>query len=519
MPRPLLLNGFMATGKSTLGRRVAELEGVPFEDLDDRVERRAGQSVSEIFQTAGEDEFRRLERLELEAVLRDPSRRVVALGGGALLDRELRLLALERATVVTLEAPIDVVMSRASATPRPLLAGADPQSRARALLESRCLAYAEAHARIPTAELDVEASAQAIRAVWQREPVAVALGQQSYGVDIGSGVLDARLPVLVGEPTAVLVVSDSNVSAAHGPALSRALPGAATLVLAAGEQNKTPAALEQVWRAARQHDLDRGSLFVAFGGGVVCDIAGFAAATWMRGTRWLALPTTLLSMLDASVGGKTAVDLGDAKNAVGAFWQPAGVVCDIALLGTEPDRGFRAALSEAVKSALVGDAELLDFLESHADALLRRDPSALVQVVRRSVSVKARVVARDERESGLRAVLNLGHTVGHALEACTGYREYTHGEAVSLGLVAALGIGQRLGVTSSALAARVTALLARLGLPTDLAAAPVGEAVDLLARDKKRRGTYIHFVLVSEPGRVETKALPLEQLRRLVQSA
>lgn len=515
MPRPLLINGFMATGKSTVGRRVAELEGVSFEDLDDRVERRAGASVAEIFQSAGEDEFRRLERAELERLLEDPTPRVVALGGGALLSRELRLHALERATVVTLEAPLDVVVSRASSTRRPLLSGADPAARARELYEARRIAYAEAHARVTSGEGDVDRVARAVSAVWKREPVVVAAGLQSYAVDVGSALVEERLAALSGQPTATLLVTDENVQAAQGHSLGKSLRGHATLALEPGEAHKTPAALERVWRAARESQLDRGSLFVAFGGGVVCDIAGFAAATWMRGTRWLAVPTTLLSMVDASVGGKTAVDLGDAKNAVGAFWQPAGVVCDISLLGTEPERGFQSALAEVVKSALVGDPELLDFLETHADAVLARDAAALTQVVRRSIGVKARIVSRDERESGLRAVLNLGHTVGHALEACTSYSAYTHGEAVALGLVAALGIGQRLGVTSPSLSERVRALLARLGLPTDLSRAPLGDAVELLVRDKKRRGTYIHFVVVSAAGRVETQSLPLEQLRRL----
>lgn len=509
----------MATGKSTVGRRVAELEGVPFEDLDERVERRVGVSVSEIFASRGEHEFRQLEREELERVLGDPSRRVVALGGGALLDRELRLQALEHATVVTLEAPVEVVVTRSLGAPRPLLSVSDPTSRARDLMETRRSAYAEAHARVSTNDLDIDACARAVRGIWKREPIAVAAGERSYAVDVGAHVLEERLAALLGRPTSVLAVTDENVQRAHGGTLSRALPNARVLALAPGEEQKTPATLERVWRAALDGGLDRGSLFVAFGGGVVCDITGFAAATWMRGTRWLALPTTLLAMVDASVGGKTAVDLADAKNAVGAFWQPAGVVCDIELLATEPDRGFRGALAEVVKSALIGDPALLGVLESRTEQVLARDPALLIEIVQRSIITKARVVSRDERETGLRAVLNLGHTVGHALEACTGYRTFTHGEAVSLGLVAALRIGQRLGVTKSADVERVTELLTRLSLPTSLADAPIGDAVDFLSRDKKRLGTYIHFVLVSEPGRVETQSIPLEQLRRLTLSS
>ena len=517
MTRPLLLNGFMATGKSTVGRRVAELEGVPFDDLDVAIERRAGARVSEIFESVGEAGFRRLERAELERVLAEPTRRVIALGGGALLSRDLRLDALDRACVVCLEAPLDVVLSRAGATPRPLLAGPDPRARAAELLAARRPAYAEAHARVDTGRGDVDLSARTVQAAWNRRAIAVAAGERSYAIEVGSAIVRDRLGVLTAEATKTLVVTDRNVLAAHGSTLAAALPGAEPLELEPGEQHKTPRALEQIWRAALAHDLDRESTLVAFGGGVVSDITGFAAATWMRGTRWLAVPTTLLAMVDASVGGKTAVDLDDSKNSVGAFWQPAGVLCDIALLSTEPQRGFVSALSEVVKTALIGDPELLDLLEARADAVVARDPSSLIEIVLRSVAVKARIVSLDERESGLRRVLNLGHTIGHALEASTGYRCYTHGEAVSLGLVAALQVGQRLGVTSHPTSERVRGLLMRLGLPVELRANGLDDALAILGRDKKRQGTYIHFVMVSAPGRVETQLLPLEQLRRLAQ--
>lgn len=511
----------MATGKSTIGLRVAELEGVPFDDLDRLVERRAAASIAEIFQTKGEAEFRRLEREELDRVLEQGGKRVVALGGGALLEREIRLAALERATVITLEAPVDVVVSRASSEPRPLLmnGNGDVETRARQLLEARQRAYAEAHAHLSTAKGDVDECARRAIQVWKRSPILVAAAEHSYAVDVGADIVEGRLVELVGSPTGMLTVSDANVAKVHGGRVQKALRNRKLLELEPGEEHKTPDALLRVWNGALEAGMDRGGLFVALGGGVVCDITGFAAATWMRGTRWLALPTTLLAMVDASVGGKTAVDFSDAKNAVGAFWQPSGVVCDISFLSSEPERSFRGAVSEAVKSALIGDPELLTYLEVNADAVLAREASILEEVVRRSISVKARIVSRDERESGLRAVLNLGHTVGHALEACTGYRTFTHGEAVSLGLVSALRIGARLGSTNPSLTKRVPALLERLGLPTDLSRAPLKEAVDFLSHDKKRRGTYIHFVVVSEPGRVDTQMIPVEQLRRLALSS
>jgi shikimate kinase/3-dehydroquinate synthase len=247
-------------------------------------------------------------------------------------------------------------------------------------------------------------------------------------------------------------------------------------------------------------------------------VAGFAAATWMRGIRWVAAPTTLLAMVDASVGGKTAVDLDSGKNLVGAFWQPCGVVCDTATLATEPERGYVGALAEVVKTALIGDPELFAMLEANSAAVRGRDQALLAQLVRRSVRVKARIVGLDERESGPRATLNLGHTVGHALEAEGGYTRLTHGEAVSLGLVAALAIGEELGQTPAALVARTVELLRSLGLPASLRGEPLAEAAELIGYDKKRSGDQLRFIAVRGMGRVEAVELPVAGLRERVRS-
>jgi shikimate kinase/3-dehydroquinate synthase len=247
----------------------------------------------------------------------------------------------------------------------------------------------------------------------------------------------------------------------------------------------------------------------------VTDITGFAAATFMRGIRWVALPTTLLAMVDASVGGKTGVDLGQGKNTVGAFWQPAGVLCDCDLEATEPERGYVSALAEVVKTALIGDAELFDLVERQAAGVRARSPELVAEMVRRCVRVKARIVGLDERESGLRAVLNLGHTLGHAFEAAAGFDRLTHGEAVSLGLVAALRVGEALGETPKALRERTVQLLDSFGLPTDLAREPIEQAVALVALDKKRTGKSIRFVVAKAPGAVELRDLPLADLERV----
>lgn len=519
--RMLLLNGFMATGKSTVGRVVAQRAGVPFVDLDALVEQRVGASVREIFEGRGEAEFRAREREELERLLDDGEPRVVAVGGGALLERGLRLRALDQAVVVTLEAPAEEIVRRAgSHGERPLLGAGAAPSRVAELLELRRRAYAEAAARFDTASAAPEAVAAGVLDVWRRAPVTVAAGERSYAVEIGEGVAAARAPELAGGAPLCLVVSDSNIAPRYAGELQAALNAAgkrtALVVIEAGEQHKALGALEQIWQAARAAGADRRSVFVAVGGGVVSDLTGFAAATWMRGVRWAALPTTLLAMVDAAVGGKTAINLGPAKNCVGAFWQPGAVVCDVAFSASESQRGFTGALAEVVKSALVGDPELFGLLEAEAGRLRAREREVQREVVGRCVRVKAGIVSQDERERGLRAVLNLGHTVGHALEAETGYGVFSHGEAVSLGLVAALEIGVELGVTPRAVRDRSVEVLRALGLPTALEGQPLGAASRWIGQDKKRAGKKLGLVLVQEPGRVCVRELGLGEVRQRV---
>ncbi|HET9933889.1 MAG TPA: 3-dehydroquinate synthase [Polyangiaceae bacterium] len=517
MLRPLLLNGFMGTGKSSVGRLVATRTGRRCVDLDSLVEARAGMGIARFFAERGEPAFRALER---EVLLEQLARRepiVIALGGGALVNRETRLRALDEAVVVTLHASADEVLRRcASDDSRPLLAGPDRAARIQELLAARAGSYAETHASVATDGKSLDAVAAEVTAVWKRDPLAVAAGASSYAVDVGAGILTERLPVLAGAPSRIVLVSDETVFGLHGHSAVTALGSPAVVRLPPGEENKHIATVERIWRAALEAHADRKALFVALGGGVVTDMTGFAAATFMRGVRWLGIPTTLLAMVDASVGGKTGVDLMAAKNAVGAFWQPSGVICDVDVLRTETPRAFRSALAEVVKTAIIGDPDLLGAFDRAEELETVRSHELLSDMVRRSVRVKARIVSADERESGLRAVLNLGHTVGHALEAVAGYSRLTHGEAVSLGLVAALRIGVTLGFTEVSLADRVEELLRRIGLPTDVRSEPLDDAVRLIAHDKKRKASKLTFIVARDIGRVETVDLPLAELESAV---
>ncbi len=355
------------------------------------------------------------------------------------------------------------------------------------------------------------------RAALVRVPVALP-GPAAHDVVVGPGLLE-RLDEVLALPQharRAVVVTNAAVAAHYGQvvaaALTRAGVSVTTAEVADGEHAKSLDTLAGLYARLAALPLGRDDLVVALGGGVVTDLAGFLAATWHRGVALVSLPTTLLAQCDAAVGGKTGVNLAEGKNLVGAFHQPLGVVADTATLRTLPPRERRNGLGEVAKYGFIADPVLLERLEAEPEAAAAGDPDLLADVVVRGVRVKARVVAADEREGGERALLNYGHTLGHAIEALTGYGTYRHGEAVALGMVAAARLGERTGVSEPGLAERTVALLRPLGLPTgDLRLDP--DAVwERLARDKKARGG-VRFVLCVRPGR----AVLVEQPdRRLV---
>lgn len=512
----ILLSGFMGAGKSAAGRQLAERLALDWLDLDAEVERRAGATISDLFRDRGERGFRELERDCLFDVLGLPGARVVSLGGGALLDRPTRLETLARARVFHLGVTAPTAFARARSAPRPLLASALDAAR---LLAERREAYAECHSSVD-AEAPLSTVVGRLAALAERRLVAVAAGLQSYSVEIGRGVIPARADELLGDATGALVVSDHTVAALHADSVLGALgshgPDVRLWCVPPGEGSKCAESLFGLWQELRALRVDRRGRLLALGGGVVSDLAGFAASTWQRGVAWAALPTTLLAAVDASVGGKTAIDLGEAKNAVGTFWQPSSVICDVSLLATEPQSGFVAGLAEVVKAALIGDPALFSLLESDPDGVLARSPELVAELVERSVRVKASIVSRDVRESGERRLLNLGHTVGHALEAAGRYELLSHGAAVSLGTVLALELGVRLGATAPELASRVERVLLALGLPTRAEPGAIEAALHLLEHDKKREGDAIRFVLVHDIGDVRVHSLALSDLPALL---
>jgi len=521
--RPIVLSGFMATGKSTVGPRLAARLDVPFVDTDAEIERAAGKSVPDLWRESGEAAFRAREGALVTELLRDGAAKVIAFGGGTVTVKKTRRLALDRAHVVTLTASPETVARRVpDVAGRPNLAlGGDPVLRAAELLAERADAYGECHLALSSDALDVDAVVDAILAMIEREPLVVSLGGRSYTIDVCDDE-PSRLTDAIARlaPSSVVLVTDSNVQRARGAAIEAALgplaiPGT-RVTLPPGEKQKTLASASTIWDAALGAGVDRDALVLAVGGGVVGDLAGFASACLLRGVRFVQVPTTLLAMVDASVGGKTGFDHPAGKNLVGAFHQPSAVVADLAHLGTLPARERTSGLAEVLKIALTSDAALLERLERDAPALARGEHAALGPVVRAAIEAKIRVVRDDEREAGVRVLLNLGHTVGHALEAHGGYHRWLHGEAVALGVVAELEAGVRLGFTPPALVERARTLLGALGLPTRVERTELAASWPYVAADKKRAGSHLRLPVVAAPGEARVERVRLEALHLAV---
>ena len=355
--------------------------------------------------------------------------------------------------------------------------------------------------------------------------IQIDLGERSYPIVIGSGLLGSSVTYQdIPKAATALVVSNTTVAPLYATQLTEALRqryGKVLLVtLPDGEVHKDWPTLQLIFDALLENGCDRKTVLFALGGGVVGDMTGFAAASYMRGVPFVQVPTTLLAQVDSSVGGKTAINHPLGKNMIGAFYQPLQVVCDLDVLGTLPSRELSAGLAEIIKYGPIADMEFLEWIEANLEALLARDPAAMAHAIRRSCEIKAWVVSQDERESGLRAILNFGHTFGHAIESGLGYGEWLHGEGVGCGMVMAAHLSERLGLVDRLFVERLTRLVLKAGLPVR---APVlsasdnaGRYLELMRIDKKSEAGEIRFVVIDGPGRAAVRGAPDALVRGVI---
>jgi len=543
----VFLCGPSGSGKSTLGKALAQELEYPFIDLDQEIQSAAGKSIEQIFADEGEAGFRLLEAQTLAAVCRGPQA-VVALGGGALLDSANRCLVEGLGAVLCLEAPYDVLLQRLYSDPlqRPLLQGG-ADVKLKNLLQARAEHYASFPLRLDTSGghlSELAWRAQRLLGMFRIRGMGAA-----YDVRVipgGLSQLGALLQVR-GIKGPLALVSDDHVAKFHLEAALAALRvvgyAVETVLLPPGEEWKTIQTVARLWQGFVDARLERGSSVVALGGGVVGDLAGFAAATYLRGVSWVAVPTSLLAMVDASLGGKTGADLPQGKNLIGAFHAPRLVLADPDLLQTLPLAELRNGLAEVIKHGVIGDPELLEIANglwisggvgTGGEGVLAAVPAgagersksgdaAIIahslssgltelradlksddwnRLVRRAMAVKIRIIQEDPFEAGARASLNLGHTLGHAIELVSGF-QIRHGEAVGIGMLAATRAAQRMGIAGQEVLPAIQRALEIAGLPLHIPDGLDEQALfEALSRDKKRAAGVVRFVLPEKIGKV-----------------
>ena len=535
--RSVVMVGLMGAGKTSIGRRLAARLGLPFRDADAEIELAAGCTISELFERFGESEFRSGERRVIRRLLAgDPL--VLATGGGAFMDADTRATVRHEAVSIWLRCRLPVLLRRvAGRTSRPLLKEQDPEQVLRRLMSVRHHVYAEADVVVDCGDDSPDATTtQVLQALLDFRPprrLSLALATTGYDVVVGENLLPragALLAPVLPQKRAV-VVTDATVAPLHLPALLRGLQATGTetrtITVAAGETSKNLATYGAVVEQLLEGGVERRTAVIALGGGVVGDLAGFAAATALRGLPFVQVPTTLLSQVDSSVGGKTGINTRHGKNLLGAFHQPRMVLADTGTLATLPPRELRAGYAEIAKAGLIGDAAFFAWCEANGTAVIGGDREAQAEAVLRACAFKAQVVGEDEREekpNDGRALLNLGHTFGHALEAELGYGTILHGEAVAVGLGLAFRLSAQLGLCSGSDADRVIAHIEAVGLPAELAhlnrRLSAARLTGHMLRDKKMRDGKLIFVLARGIGHAFTQTgVPAETVTAVLREA
>jgi len=532
----IILVGMMGSGKTTVGRLLAKQLGKSFIDSDEEILKRTGVSIQHIFDVEGETGFRQREASIVQELLQR-NEIVLATGGGAILDVGNRSMMRENGTVVYLKSSIHDLWQRTRHDRnRPLLQTTDPRAKLQELFEQRNPLYTETadivihtgkqnvHILLSALQRKLNTSHSTIQSQNTMQTLKVGLAERSYPIHIGSGLLsriDLLLPFLMHKRVAI--VSNTTVAPLYLEKLSNNLEGKGvkviSIILPDGEQYKNTETLGLIYDALLTNRCERSTPLIALGGGVIGDMTGYAAATYLRGVPFIQIPTTLLSQVDSSVGGKTGINHPLGKNMIGAFYQPQIVLADIDTLNTLPDQELRAGLAEVIKYGLIRDLPFLEWLEKNMEKLLDRDAGALQYAISRSCENKAEVVGNDERESGDRALLNLGHTFGHAIENGMGYGAWLHGEAVAAGTMMAADLSQRMGWINEQEVARVRQIFERAGLPVVGPHLTVEQYMQLMGLDKKVVDGQIRFVLLKALGHaVISSEVPQNLLRATLEA-
>ena len=544
--RSIVLVGLMGAGKTSIGRRLAARLGLPFHDADVEIELAAGCSIAELFARFGEAEFRGGERRVIRRLLAGEPM-VLATGGGAFMDPETRATVRRDAVSLWLRAPLPTLVRRvAQRSHRPLLANGDPAQILQGLMDRRHPIYAEADLVVDCGEESPEhTTSHVLDALlsWNApRRLSLALSTGSYDVVVGRGLLGRAggllAPVLPQKRC--IIVTDAIVAPLHLATLQQGLLAAGfdsqAIVVPPGEGAKSLQSYAGVVEQMLDARVERRTTVIALGGGVIGDLAGFAAATVLRGLPFVQIPTTLLAQVDSSVGGKTGINTRHGKNLLGAFHQPRMVLADTDTLATLPIRELRAGYAEIVKAGLIGDAAFYGWCEGHAHAIIGQGDSSedgiadrhiQAEAILRACAFKAQVVGQDEREekpNDGRALLNLGHTFGHAIEAECGYGQVLHGEAVAAGIGLAFQLATRLGDVAQDETDRVIAHLNDVGLPGDIARLnrrlSATRLLDHMSRDKKTRDGEVHLILPRGIGNAHsTNATPIDAVRATLLAA
>ena len=538
-PGNIILTGFSYTGKTKVGQKVAWKLGWKFIDIDEEIVRSYGKPIAEIFARDGEERFRELETKVLERVSQG-SNLVIATGGGAVMSAANREMMMESGEIICLEAKPATIYRRllkeaedpTNQEARPLLAGPEPLRRIEWLKGFRQPYYALADWTVHTDNLTVDEVADEVILGWRygkrgrvappalpdaRESEApyceqqgaacvVTTATESYPVFVGWGFLEelGRRMRNAGLWGMAHIVSDEGVFPLYGARVTKILEDAGfevdSLIVPQGEKSKSFETAVKIYDWLVDCRAERGDNIVALGGGVVGDLAGFVAATFLRGLPLVQVPTSLIGMVDSSIGGKVAVNHPQGKNLIGAFYQPRLVIADTQALTTLPRRELVSGWAEVVKHAMIRDLRLLELLELQAEGLLALDRMVTSDVVARSAAIKAKIVSEDEKEHGIRVILNYGHTIAHGLETAANYERFLHGEAVAIGMMGAAMISRDVGLLFHEIAERQEALLRRFGLPTTFSGVDIERILQATELDKKVRRKKVRWVLLRAIG-------------------